>query len=565
MEYRLMNKSISGVGQCAQLLHERGIANVEDFLDPSPANVNRPENLDNIDAGAELLIQNLSKKILIVVDCDCDGYTSSAIMYQYIKDLNPSANIETAIHDAKQHGLEDIINDIVDSNETPFDLIIEPDAGSNDQEYHKVLAELGTKILVIDHHIPDAIDELPSNVTLINNQSSANYTNKDLTGAGVVFQFCRYLDKKLGVSYSEKYMDLCALGIIADMGSVLNLENRYFIKNGLKKPNNMFLRMLLSSQKYSIGEAVTAMGISFDVAPLINAVIRVGSLSEKKDLFVAFIDKKMAGKVIVKCSSLKSKQNAMLDKIEPIIEWQIKKEELLDHKILFIRLDPSVSASIPNTLRGLLAMRLSKKFNRPTIVTNIDENWFNRGSIRGIDSPSMPNFKLFLENSGLFEYVLGHPNSAGCSISEKNFDNFIEYADAELAEVDFNNEIVLVNFVKKNSSLDVESLIYDIDKYKECWGQKNPQPLIYVGPIEVPRGNISVIGKLKNTIRFSHNGVTYIKFSADKMIKEFQELPGNKVIVELVGTGQINNFNGNTSPQIVIDKYEFLSSHPVGF
>jgi single-stranded-DNA-specific exonuclease len=50
-----------------------------------------PTLLANIRDGATMLIQNISanNKAFIVVDADCDGYTSSAILLNYLNRLFP--------------------------------------------------------------------------------------------------------------------------------------------------------------------------------------------------------------------------------------------------------------------------------------------------------------------------------------------------------------------------------------------------------------------------------------------------------------------------------------------
>ena len=50
-----------------------------------------PTLLANIQEGATMLIQNISanNKAFIVVDADCDGYTSSAILLNYLNRLFP--------------------------------------------------------------------------------------------------------------------------------------------------------------------------------------------------------------------------------------------------------------------------------------------------------------------------------------------------------------------------------------------------------------------------------------------------------------------------------------------
>ena len=63
-----------------------------------------------------------------------------------------------------------------------FDLLIVPDAGSNDSQYAELI---NCPILVIDHHILES-PVTASNLILINNQLSPKYKNKDLSGANQV-------------------------------------------------------------------------------------------------------------------------------------------------------------------------------------------------------------------------------------------------------------------------------------------------------------------------------------------------------------------------------------------
>lgn len=168
------------------LLHYRGIQDVKEYINPSPKWLHNPNLLDNVQTGAKLLDDTLAAdgQILLIVDCDLDGYVSATIMYQYIKKLKPNAKIEHRLHEAKQHGLEDHIEWILDNAEK-IDLVLIPDAGSNDYQYCLELDKLGIKVLCLDHHLLDK--ELAPNMILINNQTSPNYTNKELTGAGIAW------------------------------------------------------------------------------------------------------------------------------------------------------------------------------------------------------------------------------------------------------------------------------------------------------------------------------------------------------------------------------------------
>ena len=88
-------------------------------------------------------------------------------------------------------------------------LVVAIDSSSNDYEVHENLSKKGIEVLVLDHHEADKISEY---ACVINNQL-CDYPNKFLSGAGVTWQFCRYLDLMTDNHYADKYLDLVALGL----------------------------------------------------------------------------------------------------------------------------------------------------------------------------------------------------------------------------------------------------------------------------------------------------------------------------------------------------------------
>ena len=155
------------------LLHIRGIQDVQSFLNPSSDLLQDWRDLDNIDKGIELIKElNDNSRVGFIVDCDVDGYTSSAIIIQYLFRIFPNLNCTYYIHDGKSHGLEEHWEEI---SEQGFDLLIIPDAGSNDAEYAK---QIDCPILILDHHITETAPA--DNMIVINNQFSEKYHNKNL-------------------------------------------------------------------------------------------------------------------------------------------------------------------------------------------------------------------------------------------------------------------------------------------------------------------------------------------------------------------------------------------------
>ena len=83
------------------------------------------------------------------VDCDCDGYTSSALLINYLHDLFPATvenNVYYGLHANKDHGID------VDNIPEGVTLVIAPDASSNENGIHKELAKKGIDVVVLDHH-----------------------------------------------------------------------------------------------------------------------------------------------------------------------------------------------------------------------------------------------------------------------------------------------------------------------------------------------------------------------------------------------------------------------------
>ena len=585
MKTRLINENFKS-DYVDNLLKARGVKDVEKYYEPTADCLQNPSDLENIGEAAALLEATLDRgeRILIVVDSDNDGFTSATIMYNYIKDVAPNTEIDYVLHEGKQHGLQDHIKNLMDEGKN-YGLIILPDSSSNDYVYHEQLKEINTAVLVLDHHLTDT--ELSDNAIVVNNQLSPNYKNKDLTGAGVVFQFCRYLDMKYDTSYADKYMDLAAWGIIGDMGSMLELENRYIVREGLKRVNNKLLEALMEKQAYSITgatgasrqqivDALNPISVAFYIVPLVNAMIRVGTMAEKTRLFEAFLDgdkmipsgkrgakgtlDKAGTEAARECSNARNRQNKSLDEAVFAAEAKIHKYDLLENRVLFVRLDED--DTFPSELNGLLAMKLSAKFKRPTIVARLNNEGFNRGSMRGLNQSELVSFKDFLTESGMFEYVQGHDNAAGCSIPDSMLSKFHKWANDALIDIDFGENCYNVNFDRIAADADLADIIYDIGNHDGIWGQQNPQPLIHVTDINITMRDVQIMGKNKDTIKFEKFGIAYVKFHAKDLIEKLNRYSSMKI--EVVGKANLNEYAGRITPQIFIEDIE-VTDDTLGF
>ena len=565
MKIKLVNDNITS-DYTKNLLRSRGVDNIDDFLSPSEKNLQSWEDLDNIKLGVDLVKNTINDKkpYAILIDPDNDGFTSFAILYQYLKRLNPEKEIEYFVHSAKQHGLEDTYQVFQDKE---YSVVFLPDSSSNDGVFAK---EINAPICVIDHH---EIDNEPSdNMIVINNQSSAKYKNKYLSGAGMVWQFCRAMDYYFGHEWAYDYTDLAAVGICGDAMSGLEIENQYIWSYGFSHINNFFLKTLIDKQNFSMKGIVNPTTVAFYISPLLNAVTRVGTTEEKLHMAEAFINgeklipsnKKghkgelvaLAAEATRECVNAKSRQARILDNIEEKIDIKINKKDLLINKVLFVELDDD--DDFPSTLNGLLATRLTNKYSRPTIVARANDDGYIRGSARAIKTENMDSFKQYLEESEMFEYVLGHPLAFGCSISSYNLDKFFSYSNDSLKDVELGEKCYSVNFIRDAMDNDIDNLIRDVGEYEYIWSNQNDEPTLYIDNIILSTNEIQIIGTNRDTVKFIKNGITYIKFKANELI---DELSGMKdIIMKIVGRCNINEWNGIKNSQIIIDDYEIIDN-----
>ena len=562
MKVKLINKEITS-NFIPELLKERGINDVEHFLNPTEQDLQTFKDLINIDKGVKLIAELQPRaeyiKIGLIVDSDVDGFTSSAIIYQYLQRLG-FRDITYYIHDGKQHGLEDMWEKLQEEN---YDLIICPDSASNDAQYAE---QLSCPILVLDHHISDI--EPSSNMIVINNQNSPNYKNKNLSGAGITYQFCKALDEHFKNNWADDYIDLAAVGIDGDMMSGLEIENQYIWKVGFSFIKNYFLKILIEKQAYSMNNEINPISVAFYIVPLINAMIRVGTEEEKQRLFLAFINgyemvpcnkrgakgtmEEVAIESARECTNAKNRQNKIKEKMVEVLEQKIFKYDLLENKILFIELDDE--DDFPPELNGLTATQISQKYKKPTIIARLNNDGFYRGSARGINNGPLNSFKDYLSSTGLFEYTLGHDMAFGQSISKDNVDYFLELSNKQLANLDFGEKQYNVNFICKGNTSYLNDLIIDIDKYRDIYSQQNDEPLIYISDINLVKSDIQIIGNNHDTVKIIKNNIVYIMFHAKDLINELAKY--DNIHLDIIGRGNVNYWGGNVTPQIIISDYQ---------
>lgn len=576
MKFKLKEESLNPLSSTpvVDYLNSLGIRKTDSFIGVPPKEDEEDYGvLANINKGVEMLHKHLERgsNIFLQVDSDADGYTSSAIMYSFIRTISPDANITFNIHPEKEHGI--VVEDVDFSQE----LVIIPDAGSNQFDELDELQNR-TDILVIDHHIVD-VDASSEKVIIINNQTSAFFENKSLSGAGMVYKFIQAYSDKYGFGeVYKKYLDLTAIGIIADSMDSRNLDNNYLIYQGLNNIQNPMIKALLQSRAFSVSSVETPnkIDIAFYVAPIINGLIRFGSMEEKEDFFFGLAEYDLTDtyervwrgetkvesyyeKIARQSANVKTKQDTAVNKLLPILQNRIESNGLDKNQVIVCKTSKTNQNEVPKTVTGLVAMKLSVIYNRPVMVVRPvfrgSSEPVYMGSIRASAADGFPSFKNYLTGSGFVEYCAGHDMAAGVGIKESNIEKLLTHANKELADVDFGSATIEADaHFEYNFSIDFVRKFAEI---ADIYGNGIPQPKFVFDMVITPNDFVT-LGKTKSTLKINFNGVAFIGFRATKYIEDLEENMNGATKIRIVGRPELNVFNGQSSVQVQIDNLQVL-------
>ena len=569
LKYKLKENSIqpNSSQPIKDYLMSLGIQKLESFLKaPTSEDELSPYDLDNMGTAINLLHEMFSSNepIFLQVDCDVDGYTSAAIFYRYFKNIYPKANIIWDLHNDKEHG--------VMPEKVPAEVkyVVIPDAGSSQKEEQKTLIDRGCKILVLDHHVVQEHYDHP-NLVIVNSQLGS-FENRALSGGGVVFKTIQaYAETLDTITNWRDYYDLAALALISDMMDMRTLDNNYIVFQGLTHIKNKMLAALLNKQAYSIKDTKcpTKIDVAFYIAPLINAVIRIGSSEEKKLLFSAFTEEPLFDLAALQhpgenyyecaariCSNAHSRQNTQKERCYNYLRGKIDEQKLYQNKIIAVITSKDDKVPVPQTITGLIAMNLMKYYNKPVLVLRPKmENGtlYYCGSGRGKQAEGFDNFLQFTIESKLTHYGAGHNFAFGFGIEASKFDEFIKECNERLENVEFDVDFAAVDAIFTPNTINYD-MLYQFAAYMSIYGNGIPQPKIAIEG-EISRDRILIMGKDKASIRFNlGNNLSAVRFK-DKATADLVNTAANYHFIA-IGRTQLNEWGGNTSTQLIIDDIE---------
>ncbi|MEO0078523.1 MAG: DHH family phosphoesterase, partial [candidate division WOR-3 bacterium] len=269
----------------AQLLYHRGLttpAQINSFLDPSPAALHKPDSLPDIARATARLVTatRQRERVLVYGDYDVDGVTGTALLVSVLSRLGadvryylPTRTTEgygfsrRAVEFCRQHGIS---------------LVVTNDCGSSDQDALSAAHAAGIDVIVTDHHELQAgasPTSLPVLAFINPKRPDSAYPFRELAGVGVAFKLAWSVLAALGRPRSEltSLLDLVGLGTIADVVPLVD-ENRIIARlglAGLRRSCRPGIRALIETARLK-GTNIASHEVGFMLAPRINAAGRVG-------------------------------------------------------------------------------------------------------------------------------------------------------------------------------------------------------------------------------------------------------------------------------------------------
>lgn len=474
---------------------------IEKFLNPHLKNLHSPRLMLDMEKAADIIIAAIKsgKRIMVYGDYDCDGVTSTTILFKALTRCGAMAAYH--IPDRIEEGYGMNIQAVEKIAQQGYELIVTCDNGIACAKEVERAKELGLQVVVTDHHqVPyekteegRGKDILPEADAVVNpHRQDDSYPFKYLCGAGIAFKLVHTLYVKLGLPVKElyEYIELAAIGTICDVVDLVD-ENRIIAGMGLRMLNstkNIGLKALIKASGLE-GRRIKAWNIGFNLGPSINATGRLDNASLSVELLLTS-DKSRAEELASELRRLNSERQQMTEEAVEKALLQIESSSIKSQKVLVVYLE-----DIHESLAGIVAGRIREKYNKPAFVLTRGREGA-KGSGRSIEEYNM--FEELSKHKGLFKAAGGHAMAAGLSLPEENIPllrNAIN-RDCRLTEEDLTYKIDVDECVK-GEDICLE-LVEELEKL-EPFGKGNRDVVFMLKDLYIDR--IFLMGKNKDSFK----------------------------------------------------------------
>lgn len=543
----------------AQVLISRGfktLKEIHEYLYAKLPGLLDPDLFPDMDKAVTRILTAVHQKesILIYGDNDVDGMTAAALLTDFLRLIGANVFVDIPNRATlKKNLMGDALQVALKHH---CKLLITVDCGITAAREIQEVVQHGIDVIVTDHHEPTS--KIPHCIATLNPKLiNSTYPNRDLTGVGVAFKLAHAITNALTEQEEitppkidlKTYLDLVALGTIADMGA-LRGENRILVRYGLKqlrKLKRIGLAKLFQVSDLQPNE-ITPSDIASKIAPRLNSLGRVAEPIKGVELLLIRDAQEAEALAHELDLSNLERQKIEREASEDIENTIYQHPEILREKAIVLH-----SSKWHPGIIAIISARIAKQYNRPTLIISIEQG-VGKGSIRTI--PEFPLLPVLKKNEDLLINFGGHDYAAGLTIKEENIllfrERFIQAADLALKEKDVINKLYL------DAKIDFKELTFDFMEslnLLEPFGNENQPPILYCDAIQIwpPK----LIGKFHMKLFLEQND-RMLEGIAFGLAGRRDQLRRKTIPLRIAFTPQINMFLNKASIQLLIKDFQVV-------
>lgn len=418
-------------------------------------------NLNQIKKAQTLIHKYIQNKqpIIIYGDYDVDGICATAILWQTLNSLNAKALPFLPKRDEHGYGLsEKGLKDALSLFPNLKPLIITVDNGITSAN---VIEKFNLEFILTDHH------QIPKKRP----QPNALIHSTSISGTGIAYILSSFLTN------SKIPLDLVALATVCDQLPLTGL-NRQFVLQGLpviQAKKRLGLKILIEHAGINDNQSLNTYHLGFILGPRLNAAGRIGHALDALRLLCTN-DQKKATEISIYLNSLNQSRQEMTQSGIDFAHEEISKLKEIP-KILIVK-NPNFHEGII----GLIAAKLSEKYNRPAIAISESEE-ISKASVRSI--PGLDITTLLRQINHLFIDLGGHDGASGFTINTQNIyklEKEIKKLDAHIDDKLISTKLFIdLQLYPKQNLTNVNSALKQLSPF----GPGFKEPLLSLSSLEL--------------------------------------------------------------------------------
>ncbi|MBN1262594.1 MAG: single-stranded-DNA-specific exonuclease RecJ, partial [Anaerolineae bacterium] len=405
---------VGGRPLVAETLVRRGIDTVaaaRDFMDPDAHTPAPSSDFPDMARAVARLSAALQRRERICVwgDFDVDGQTSTTLLVATLRDLGGDVFHHIPVRATESHGVNvPNLQVVIDAGAR---VLLTCDTGVSAHEAVEVANRQGVDVVITDHHeLPD--DGLPAAHAIVNpHRLPEGHPLATLPGVGVAYKLAQALYVEAGrEGEARKHLDLVALGIVADVAELAG-DTRYLLQRGLpalRETKRRGLRALFELARVDPRQ-LNEETIGFSIGPRLNALGRLADAN----VIVEFFTTEDWGRARIlagQLDALNNERKRLCNDVEQGALTQIERDPaLLDDAALVLS-----NPHWPGGVIGIVASRLSERFNRPVVLLSAPQDAPAHGSARSVEGCHITE-AIATQRALLIQFG-GHAMAAGLSL-----------------------------------------------------------------------------------------------------------------------------------------------------